>query len=125
MNALDIMMVPLRFNEKINQRDLKGLVSLMTPDHRFTDAAGETHEGREVMKEGWRDFFSSYPDYKNIFTRVQVRDDLVIMIGHSTCSYEPLDGPALWTAKIHQGAVSEWRVYEDTQEQRRNLGVAD
>ena len=123
MDAFDTMMVALKFNERINQRDLEGLVALMTDDHTFIDISCKVHEGKAVMTEGWREFFTSYPDYRNIFTRVQVDADVVIMIGYSTCSYDQLDGPALWTAKIHNGLVAEWRVYEDTPEKRQTLGV--
>lgn len=35
MDSFDAMMVALRFNEKINQRDLTGLVELMMVDHLF------------------------------------------------------------------------------------------
>jgi len=124
MDSFDIMMVALRFNEKINQRNLDGLVELMTDDHTFIDIPGETTKGKDVMKEIWRKFFASYPDYRNVFTRVQVvKDDFVAMIGYSTCSYKPLDRPALWSAKIREGRVSEWRVYEDTPENRGKLGI--
>jgi ketosteroid isomerase-like protein len=103
------MMVALRFNEKINERDLDGLVKLMTDDHIFIDNSGEV--GRN-MKEGWRRFFRDYPDYRNIFTSVAVKDNVVIMIGYSTCSNEPrLNGPNMWTAKARDGLVFEWRVY--------------
>lgn len=123
MDAFDTMMVALRFNEKINQLDLDGLVALMTDDHTFIDSTSKTHKGRAVMTEGWREFFTSYPDYRNIFTRVQVVEDFVVMVGYSTCSHDPLDGPALWSAKIRDGLLSEWRVYEDTPEIRRKLGI--
>ncbi len=125
MDAFDVMMVALKFNEKINARDLKGLVELMTDDHTFIDIPGEVHKGKDVMKAGWRDFFTTYPDYRNIFARVQVDDDFVVMVGYSTCSYDPLDGPALWSAKVRDGRVSEWRVYEDTDQNRRNLKLIE
>ncbi|UCH32326.1 MAG: nuclear transport factor 2 family protein [Candidatus Bathyarchaeota archaeon] len=109
MDAFDIMMAALRFNEKINQRDLVGLVELMTEDHTFIDNSGDIDRN---MKEGWRRFFANYPDYRNIFTSVIVEDNVVVMVGYSTCSNEPrLNGPSMWTAKIRDDHVSEWRVY--------------
>ena len=120
MDAFDVMMVVLRFNERINARDLEGLVRMMTPDHFFIDSEGERDDD---MEKGWRGFFTSFPDYRNVFTRVQVEGDLVAIAGHSTCSYEPLDGPALWSARVQDGLVSEWRVYKDTPENRRSLGL--
>jgi hypothetical protein len=108
MDAFDVMMVALRFNEKINQRDLDGLVKLMTDDHIFIDNSGDV-DGN--MKEGWEGFFKNFPDYRNIFTSVTVTDNVAVMIGYSTCSNERrLNGPSLWTAKIRGGRVSEWRV---------------
>jgi ketosteroid isomerase-like protein len=120
MDEFEVMMVVLRFNERINARDLEGLVGMMTGDHFFVDNEGERHEG---MEEGWREFFSTYPDYRNVFTRVQVEGDFVAIAGHSRCSYGPLDGPALWSARVRDGLVSEWRVYKDSPENRRSLGL--
>jgi ketosteroid isomerase-like protein len=111
MDPSESMMTALRFNEKINQRDLEGLAVLMTDDHTFIDNSGEVTKGKDAMKGVWRDFFEKYPDYRNIFTSVIIRDGVVVMVGYSTCSYKPLDGPNVWTAKVRDGHVSEWRVY--------------
>jgi ketosteroid isomerase-like protein len=109
MDSFDAMMTALRFNEKINQRDFAGLVALMTDDHVFIDNAGDV-DGN--MKKGWREFFSNYPDYRNTFTTVTVKDNTVIMVGYSTCTKEPrLNGPSMWTAKVRDGQVLEWRIY--------------
>jgi ketosteroid isomerase-like protein len=106
------MFVALAFNEKINQRDLEGLSALMTEDHTFTDNSGEITVGKEEMTKGWRNFFNSFPDYQNIFTNISVKDNIVVIIGHSACSNEPkLNGPSIWTAKIKDSKVAAWRVY--------------
>jgi len=105
------MLIALKFNEKINQQYLESLAQLMTDDHTFIDNFGEITKGKDVMKEGWREFFKKYPDYQNIFTSVTIQDNVVVMVGYSTCSYKPLDGPSIWTAKINGGHVSKWRVY--------------
>ena len=123
MHAFDVMMVALNFNVKINQQDLEGLVKLMTEDHTFIDIPGEVHKGKDVMKKGWREFFEKFPDYRNVFTDVKVRNNVVAMLGYSTCSYKQLDGPSLWMAKIRDGLVAEWRVYEDTASNRQRLGI--
>jgi len=124
MDAFDMIMVALNFNVKINQRDLEGLVELMTEDHTFIDIPGEVHKGKDVMKKGWAEFFTKFPDYRNIFTDVKVRNNVVVMLGYSTCSHKQLDGPSIWTAKIRNDRVSEWRVYEDTTSNRQQLGIA-
>jgi ketosteroid isomerase-like protein len=123
MNQKDPKLVVLQFNECINKRDIDGLASIMTEDHTFIDSSNEVHTGKEMMVPGWKDFFRSYPDYRNHFSVVESRQDLVLVIGHSTCSYEPLDGPALWTAKIENDLVQEWRVYLDTEENRALLDL--
>lgn len=111
MDSSGSIYVALKFNEKINCRDLEGLAELMTDDHTFIDSFGEMTRGKDAMKEGWRQFFEKYPDYRNIFTCVTMQNNVVVMVGCSTCSYKRLDGPNIWTAKIRDGRVSEWRVY--------------
>ncbi|UCD95877.1 MAG: nuclear transport factor 2 family protein [Candidatus Bathyarchaeota archaeon] len=58
MDSFDVMVAGLKFHEKINRRDLEGLVELMTYDHIFIDNSGDRDKN---MKEGWRRFFSDYP----------------------------------------------------------------
>jgi len=111
MDSFDVMMVALRFNEKINERNLEGLAELMAEDHAFVDSDGTVTKGKTVMKDVWAKFFDLYPDYRNVFTSVTVQGNVVVMVGYSTCSYKPLNGPTMWTAKVHGGRVSEWRVY--------------
>lgn len=123
MEDVELISIALRFNERINARDLTGLGEMMTEDHVFIDIPGEVHEGRSPMVLGWFDFFKTYPDYRNNFTHIQVKDGLVIMVGFSECSYNPLDGPAIWTAKIRDGRIAEWRVYDDKIEVRKKLRI--
>jgi ketosteroid isomerase-like protein len=111
MDAVDIMGVAMKFNEKINQRDVEGLAELMTEDHTFIDSAGTFSQGKAVMKEGWRKFMEKFPDYKNVFTCVTVQNDIAVMVGYSSCSDKLLAGPNVWTAKVLGKRISEWRVY--------------
>jgi uncharacterized protein (TIGR02246 family) len=111
MESSELMSTALKFSEKINQQDLEGLAGLMTDDHTFIDSGGNITKGKDAMKEGWREFFKKYPDYRNKFTCVAIQNNVVVMVGYSACYYKPLDGPNIWTAKIRGGRVSEWRVY--------------
>jgi len=63
------------------------------------------------MKEGWREFFEKYPDCPNIFTCVTIQNNVVVIVGYSTCSCKPLDDSNIWAAKVRGGLISEWRVY--------------
>jgi GNAT superfamily N-acetyltransferase/ketosteroid isomerase-like protein len=119
----DPISLVMRFNDNINAQDADGLRALMTEDHKFIDSAGDVDYGREEMTQGWRDFFKSFPDYRNLFTLVEAKDDFVVILGRSVCKYEPLHGPAIWTAKTRDDLVAEWRVYLDTDETRRKLGI--
>ncbi len=110
MKPQEIMTVALKFNEKINQQDLKDLAELMTDDHTFIDSDNNATKGKKTMLNGWKEFFKTYPDYKNTFTCVTTQDNTVVMVGYSTCTHKPLNGPNIWTARIQDKQVSEWRV---------------
>lgn len=111
------------FNEAINRRDLGALSNLMTEDHVFIDAGDEVRRGKDTMVEGWRKFFDQYPDYRNHFQVVENVGREVLVVGYSTCAFKALDGPALWTAKVIDGRVAEWRVYLDTNQNRKKLNL--
>ena len=64
-----------------------------------------------------------FSDYKNHFTRIESRENTVIIIGHSSCSNDQLNGPALWSAKIEDDLVTEWGVYKDTEENIKLLKI--
>ncbi len=110
MKPQEMMAIALKFNQKINEQDLEGLARLMTDDHTFVDSNNNTTKGKQAMLEAWKEFFRAYPDYKNTLTCVTTQNNIVIMIGYSTCSHQPLNGPNIWTAKMHGILVSEWRV---------------
>jgi len=120
----DIKAVALRFNDMINTRDIDGLADLMSPDHRFVDTAGHVVSGRPSCLAAWRGFFGLYPTYRNVFESVRAADGLVTVTGRSICAEHPdLEGPALWTATVDGGLVTEWRVHDDDPESRRRLGL--
>ena len=53
----------LAFVEKINAHDVEGLADLMSENHLFVDSLGSVQKGREKMREGWRGYFTLFPDY--------------------------------------------------------------
>jgi ketosteroid isomerase-like protein len=113
------------FNDAINAGSIEALARLMTVDHRFVDSAGVVTEGKPACLEAWRGFFTSFPEYRNHFDEVGTHDDLVVVRGRSRCDTPELDGPALWSARVLNGLVSEWRVHDDTAANRRALGIID
>lgn len=114
--------VVLRFNDAINGRDLDGLAELMTDDHTLITGEDEPVSGKSACLRAWARFFELFPDYRNEFVEVRPDDAVVRVRGRAVCSDERLDGPALWTAVVEARRVQEWRVREDTPENRRGLG---
>jgi ketosteroid isomerase-like protein len=99
------------FNDAINRRDLDALAALMTDDHRFTDATGGHVDAKAACVDAWRGFFTSFPDYRNVFVDVVHEGGGVVAIhGRSTCSAPELDGPARWRAVVVDGRVASWHV---------------
>lgn len=123
MNSKDPKLTALQFNKFINNQDIDGLSGLMAQDHTFIDREGEVDEGKESMTKGWIEFFQSFPDYKNTFTRVESRDDLVVLIGYATWSKGDPPDHAIWVARIENDLVAEWRIYHDTKENRKRFGI--
>jgi ketosteroid isomerase-like protein len=119
----DLTLIAVRFNENINRRDLDGLADLMSEDHRFVDSEGDVLEGKAACVAAWRGFFAAFPDYRNVFDQLSASTRVVTILGHSECSEPALAGPAIWTATIQHAKVAEWRVYVDTPEVRKALGV--
>jgi ketosteroid isomerase-like protein len=101
------------FNDAINARDVEVLGALMTADHRFIDSEGHTVDGKEACLEAWRGFFAAFPDYRNVFERLDTRGDGAVEIeGYSFCSEPLLDGPARWRAVVRDGLIAEWQVFD-------------
>jgi ketosteroid isomerase-like protein len=118
--------IAVAFNEAINRRDLHALGRLMTDDHTFIDPDDNVIAGKGEVLTAWEGFFDAFPDYRNHWSRVISTGDALTAVGRTVCSNEPaLNGPAIWTARVEDDKVSEWRVYEDTPANRARLGVAD
>jgi ketosteroid isomerase-like protein len=121
----DPKLTVLMFNECINNQDIGGLSALMTDDHTFVDRENTVEKGKDTMTQAWLRFFAQFPEYRNTFTRLESRDDLVIVTGYANWVK---GGPAdhvIWTARIRSDRVAEWRIYEDTQENKAALLVDD
>jgi hypothetical protein len=123
MQVTDPKTIALRFNFCINTRDIQGLEHLMANNHVFIDSAGNVQIGKLACLSIWEEFFKMFPDYKNVFSTIRIRDNIIIMMGYSSCSDPRLDGPAIWSANIQNGKVEEWHVYEDTPLIRLELGI--
>ena len=124
MNKKDPKLTVLKFNECINNQDPNGLANLMTEEVRLIEGEETTRKGKVAVKNAWIEFFNLCPDYKNHFTRIESKDNRVVIIGFSTCSNKVLDGPALWTALFKNDLIDEWRILDDTKGNRKLLGIS-
>ncbi|MHB2015513.1 MAG: nuclear transport factor 2 family protein [Candidatus Xenobia bacterium] len=117
---MSIEAVAQEFVRNINAHDVMGLGRLMTEDHQFIDATGAVHPGRAAMVEGWKKYFSMFPDYQVNVEDTVVQDDRVVMFGHASGAFEgkpetAFSVPVCWKATIRGGSVVEWRVYCDAE----------
>ncbi len=124
MNTRDPKLTALLFNECINNQDIRGLSSLMTEDHTIIVREGITVRGKQPNIEGWTGFFAQFPKYRNTFHRVESKDDYVVIVGFADWSEEQPYDPVIWTAKVEGDRIAEWRIYDDTEQNRQELGLS-
>jgi len=123
MTFEDPISIVLAFNNYINNRDLVGLSDLMAENHAFIDRDGTSHGPKSHMVEGWRDFFTMFPRYSNTFNKIEAIDNLVAVLGFAYWSEkEPYD-PVIWTAIINDNLILEWRIHEDSPENRKKFNL--
>ncbi len=127
----DAVRVVRDFVARINDRDVAGLTELMTDDHRFVDATGAVHAGRDLMRKGWEEYFSSFPDYHIEVEDVIGAGPLVALFGWARGTARGLGAssgaawriPAAWRAEVRERGLAEWRVYCDVEPMLRSLGI--
>jgi hypothetical protein len=121
MNLKDPISIVMAFNDCINHQHIDGLASLMSEDHVFVDRDGSSHGPKSHMVQGWKQFFEMFPLYKNTFTDIKAAENRVFVLGYAYWSEkEPYD-PVIWTGRIENNLIAEWRVYEDSAENRENF----
>ena len=122
MNSKDPKLTALQFNEYINNQDINGLTNLMTEDHIFIDREGNFFN--RDMINGWKRFFNDWPTYKNVFTRVESRENLVILIGYALWSKDSKEEDySIWTATIENDLVAKWQIFEDIEDNRKKFKI--
>jgi ketosteroid isomerase-like protein len=121
MSEMDPKAITLKFIDRINSGDPDGLMALQTDDFTFTSYSEEVYVG----KDGWHDYFSSYPKYKIHVEKLITSGNGVAVIGHTTgCHVGPKieeKWTILWTAQVRNGLIAEWRIYSDIEEIRAEI----
>jgi len=117
-----------QFVAAINAGDVAGIAACMTEGHRFIDATGDVHSGRETMRSGWEQYLALFPDYRIEIEEVIASETTVAAFGWATGSFhggkDPVWRiPAAFKATIHCGLIDEWRVYSDIEPMMRSAGI--
>ncbi|KPL16664.1 MAG: hypothetical protein AMS23_06510 [Bacteroides sp. SM1_62] len=124
MNLKDPITIVKAFNDCINHQDIDGLAALMPENHTFIDRDGSSHGPKSHMVEGWKQFFEMFPLYKNIFNQIKADGDRVFVLGFAYWSEkEPYD-PVIWTAIVKDDLIAEWRIYEDSTDNRKQFNLS-
>ncbi len=113
----DLEDIALQFVAYINSQDLEGLVSLMSEDFTMTVHKGEPEIGRERMTDGFRGYFSDFPDYRIHVEKVARCGNEIALVGKSTGSHVPAEieekETVVWIARLEDDVVAEWRIFSD------------
>jgi ketosteroid isomerase-like protein len=107
------------FNDCINNQDIDRLAALMSEDHTFIERDGSSHGLKSYMVEGWKQFFEMFPLYRNTFNQVKAEGNRVFVLGFAYWSENKPYDPVIWTARIDNNLVTEWRIYVDSPENRQ------
>jgi uncharacterized protein (TIGR02246 family) len=118
VSSRDPAEIALSFVDCINRQDAKGLAALMSEDHTFVGyERGDRTQGRDVMARGFAEYFAAFPCYRIHVSKVLRSGDDIAVIGTTTGSHVARELEAreklIWTARIEQGRVAEWRIYTD------------
>jgi ketosteroid isomerase-like protein len=112
----------LAFLDAINSDDADKVTEWITEDHVFIDALGNSLQGREKMRAGFRAYYAMCPDYRISHEDIFHNGDTVALFGRAGGTIR-VNGellpentwqiPAAWRAVVRDGLIREWRVYAD------------
>ncbi len=114
--------VAVAFISAINAADVNALRALMTEDHAFTDARGNSFSGADKMHLGWQHFFHAYPNYQIKIRHIFSDKDRVALIGDAAGGWRVNDVihpnrwavTAAWLAEVEKERIKSWTVFCDT-----------
>jgi limonene-1,2-epoxide hydrolase len=109
------------FVAAINAEDPSALRALMTDDHTFTDARGDSFSGADKMCLGWQHFFHAYPGYRIDIEHSFAEGDRVALFGKATGGWRVNDVvlpqrwtvSAAWLAEIEKEKIKHWTGFCD------------
>ncbi len=110
------------FVAAINAEDSVALRALMTDDHTFTDARGNSFSGAEKMQLGWQHFFRAFPGYRINIEHTFAKGNQVALFGKAAGGWSVNDHvlpqrwtvAAAWLAELEEEKIKHWTVFCDT-----------
>lgn len=110
------------FVAAINAEDPNALHDLMTEDHTFTDALGNSFSGADKMRFGWQHFFRAYPGYRINIQHTFAAANRVALFGDANGGWRVDDivlpqrwtVSAAWLAEVENEQIRHWTVFCDT-----------
>ena len=114
--------IVIRFVEAINDHNVDEIINLMSEDHVFIDAYGDTYIGKKGMKEGWEGYYGLFPDYKIDVSDIMESDPIIGLFGYASATYKNMGDesnsnfwrvPASWKAIVENNKIKHWQVYCD------------
>jgi hypothetical protein len=73
--------IALTFIDQINSHDVPGLAMLMTDDILFIDGLGQVVRGKRRLEQGWRAYFTWFPDYSIVVEETFSRGPSIALFG--------------------------------------------
>ena len=126
MEPLPPLAAALSFIDRINHRDLDGLVALMAKDHTLKVLDEAPTRGRTANARGWHGYFDAFPAYVIYPARLAAQGERVAILGHTTGSHlglpddEEIRLAVIWIAEV-RGLVRAWSIVADTPTRRVEL----
>ncbi len=114
--------IVLAFIDAINDHDVDKIYDLMPDDHIFIDGSGGKHEGKNDMKDGWKNYYNMFPDYRLEITDIIESNSVIGLFGYASGTYNLNNGmtkdnfwktPAAWKAIVENQKIKLWQVYCD------------
>jgi ketosteroid isomerase-like protein len=104
------------FAAAINSHDLEKIAALMDEGHTFIDAHGIEMRGKEIIRDGWGNYFHLFPDYYIGIEEIVTEGDLALAYGFAGAGTgeKAWKIPAAWRAIVRDGKIKLWQVYADT-----------
>jgi len=116
--------IALAFIDQINSHDVPSLAMLMNEDILFIDGLGQIVRGKRQLEQGWRAYFSWFPDYSIEVEETFSQGSVVALFGSAQGTYAVKGKllpenhwkiPAAWKATVRDERIHEWRIYADNE----------